>query len=488
MTPLILAVCVLAALFAAAVLVAVLRAALTPHADPPAAALPDSGLEEAAGIEDKLAVLVRRPTVSSFDPEEEDEAPFAGFKEDLRTLFPLVHERLERREIGNRGLLYTWKGSEGSLKPAILCAHFDVVPADDAASWKHGPFSGEIADGCLWGRGTQDIKVLIACALDSAERLLEQGFTPRRTIYFAFGGDEEVGGRRGAALIGAELARMGVKASFLLDEGGPIAQGMLSFADRPLALVGIAEKGYLDLLLEADGKGGHASMPPRRTATGNLSRAIARIESMPPAPRLGYTVRCFLDRLAPYVGFAYRVLFRNLWLTGPVVKAAFTASPTTNALVRTTAATTMLAGSQTENVLAGKAWANVNIRILPGESVAGTVERISRIVRKEGVTARPRYPEKAVEPLPESPVDHEGYRAIEAALGASFPEAAAVPFLFSAGTDTKHYRDVTDAIYRLQPLIQTNADLAGVHGRDERVGIGNLRRCAIFYRRLIASL
>jgi len=488
MTPLIIAIIILASALAAAVTIAVLRAALTPRAAPPATPLPEAALEEAAGIEDKLAVLVRRPTISSFDPQEEDEAPFSGFKEDLRTLFPLVHERLERREIGNRGLLYTWKGSDESLKPAILCAHFDVVPADDAPAWKHGPFSGDIADGYLWGRGTQDIKILIACALDSAENLLAQGFTPLRTIYFAFGGDEEVGGRRGAALIGAELARMGVRASFLLDEGGPIAQGMLSFADRPLALVGIAEKGYLDLLLEAAGKGGHASMPPRRTATGNLSRAIARIEAMPPAPRLGYTVRNFLGRLSPFVGFGYRVLFRNLWLTGPVVKAGFTASPTTNALVRTTAATTMLAGSQMENVLAGKAWANVNIRILPGESVAGTVERISRIVRKEGVTARPRYPEKAVEPLPESPVDHEGFRAIEAALGESFPEAAAVPFLFSAGTDTKHYRDVTEAMYRLQPLIQTNADLAGVHGRDERVGIDNLRRCAIFYRRLIASL
>lgn len=488
MTLFTLAVIVLAALAAVAMLIALLRAVLTPRADPPARPLPDADLDEAAGIEDKLAVLVRRPTVSSFDPQEEDEAPFAGLKEDLKTLFPLVHARLERQEIGDRGLLYTWKGSDESLKPAILCAHFDVVPADDAGEWKHGPFSGDIEDGILWGRGTQDIKILLACALEAAERLLARGFTPRRTIYFAFGGDEEVGGRRGAARIGAELARMGVKASFLLDEGGPIAQGMLSFADRPLALVGIAEKGYLDLLLEADGKGGHASMPPRRTATGNLSRAVARIESMPPAPKLGYTVRSFLARLSPYVSFGYRVLFRNLWLTGPVVKAAFTASPTTNALVRTTAATTMLAGSQMENVLAGRAWANVNMRILPGETVADTVARISRIVGKEGVTAKPRYPEKAVEPLPESPVDHEGYRAIEAALGAAFPEAATVPFLFSAGTDTKHYRQVTDAIYRLQPLLQTSADLAGVHGRDERVEIRNLRRCAIFYRRLIASL
>ena len=468
--------------------VALLRAAATPRASRPAPPLEGPALDEAAGIEEKLAVLVRRPTVSSFHPEEEEESAFTGLKEDLRALFPLVHARLERREIGNRGLLFTWKGSDPSLAPAILCAHFDVVSAEDAPLWRHGPFSGDIAEGCLWGRGTQDIKVLLAASLDAAESLLARGFVPKRSIYFAFGGDEEVGGDRGAARIGAELARLGVKASFLLDEGGPISKGMLSFVDRPLALVGIAEKGYLDLLLEAEGKGGHASMPPRRTATGDLSRAVARIESRPARSRLGYTVRNFLGRLSSYSGFGYRLLFRNLWLTGPLVRAVFSASASTNAIIRTTAAPTMLSGSSKENVLADRAWANVNMRILPGETVGGNLRRMSRLVARHGVTARPRYPEKVVEPLPESPVDHEGYRAIETALAAAFPEAATVPFLFSAGTDTKHYRQVAGAIYRLTSLVQTNEDLAGVHGRDERVELGNLRRCAVFYRRLMAAL
>ena len=478
----------LAALVAALVGIILIRAATTPKAPAPSPGLQESLLEETAGVEERMAACVRHATISSFDGEGENEAAFSDFKEDLKSLFPRVHAELERREIGDRGLLFTWKGSDPGLAPAILCAHFDVVPAEDALQWKHGPFSGDIAEGAVWGRGTQDIKVMLVSALDAAERLLAEGKRPHRTIYFAFGGDEEVGGNRGAARISAELARMGVKASFLLDEGGPVAKGMLSFADRPLALVGIAEKGYIDVLLTAEGKGGHASMPPKRTATGDLSRAVAAVESHPAPRRLGFTVRSFLSKLSPYVGFGYRVLFRNLWITAPLVKAAFSAGPTTNAMLRTTAAPTMLSGSNKENVLADVATANINMRILPGESVKGSLERIARIVAPYGVKASPHHPKELVEPLPESPVDHEGFRAIQAALGQSFPEAAAVPFLFSAGTDTKHYRNVSEAIYRLTPLLQTSADLGGVHGRDERVEIGNLRRCALFYKRLIASL
>lgn len=467
---------------------ALLRALFTPKAGPRRPPLPDSALEETAGVEEELAAAIRHATVSSFDPSDEDEGAFSAFKEGLKALFPRVHAELERHEIGDRGLLFVWRGSDESLAPAILCAHFDVVPAEDAALWRHGPFSGDLAEGAVWGRGSQDIKLMLVSSLDAAERLLAEGKRPRRTLYFAFGGDEEVGGNRGAGRIAAWLAERGVRASFLLDEGGTVADGILPFADRPLALVGIAEKGYLDVLLEAEGSGGHSSMPPARTATGDIARAVAAVEARPARSRLGYTVRNFLEALSPYVGFGYRLLFRNLWLSAPLVKAAFAAAPTTNALLRSTAAPTLLKGSPKENVLADRAEANLNMRILPGETAEGSLERISRIVAKSGVKASARHPAEVVEPLPESPVDHEGFRAIEAALAASFPEAAVLPFLLAGGTDTKHYREVAGAIYRLTPVRQTAEELEGIHGRDERVGVPNLRRCAIFYKRLIESL
>jgi carboxypeptidase PM20D1 len=469
-------------------LVALARALATPRAAPAAESLPDAALEEAAGVEEALAVAIRHRTISYYDMASEDETAFAAFKKDLEGLFPKVHRAMKREEIGNRALLFTWAGSDERLAPAIMCAHFDVVPADDAAQWRHGPFSGDLAEGCVWGRGAQDIKLMLVSALHAAERLIGEGFGPKRTILFAFGGDEEIGGARGARLIGETLASRNVKASFLLDEGGPIADGMLSFADRPLALVGIAEKGYIDVTVEAAGAGGHASMPPRRTAAGNLARAVVAIESSRTRAKLGYTVRSFLDRLSPYSPFAIRLLFRNLWLFGPAVKAAFGAGQTTNAMIRTTFAPTMLQGSAKENVLADIARANVNVRILPGESSGTVLARMARLAGSCGATVRVDHPEALVEPLPESPVDHEGYRAIEAALAKSFPEAAAVPFLFSAGTDTKHYREVAEAMYRLTPIKQSASQLEGVHGRDERVEVANLRSCEIFYKRLLESL
>jgi carboxypeptidase PM20D1 len=473
---------------AAIVIAALARAVATPRASPPAEPLPDSGLEEAAGVEDALSAVVKRPTVSYYDRKKEDDAAFAALKRDLVGLFPKVHEAMEREEIGDRALLYTWGGRDPKLAPAVMCAHFDVVPADAAALWTHAPFSGDIADACVWGRGCQDIKCTLVSALHAAERLVGEGFVPGRTIYFAFGGDEEIGGSRGARLVGEELARRGVKASFLLDEGGPVSEGMIGFADRPLALVGVAEKGYMDVTVEARGTGGHASTPPRRTATGNLARAVAAIESSPSRTRLVFTVRSFLDKIAPYSPFPIRFLVRNLWLFGPLVKRAFGFGHMGNAMIRSTYAPTMLRGSAKENVLADSASANVNVRILPGQSSEDALARISKLVRPYGAVARVAYPESLVEPLPESPVDHEGYRAIEAALARAFPDAACVPFLFCAGTDTKHYRSVAEAMYRFTPLNQSREQLERLHGRDERVELANLRRCEIFYKRLLGSL
>jgi len=478
----------LTASFAAALIVALARAPATPRAAPPAPPLGGAELAAAAGVEDALAALVRRPTVSSYDPGAEDGAAFEALMADLPRLFPAAHAAMAREELGDRALLYRWEGKDPSLEPVILCAHFDVVPADDEREWSRPPFSGLIEEGEVWGRGTQDIKCTLASMLHAAERLALSGFSPRRTIYMAFGGDEEAGGTRGAKRIGEALEERGVRASFLLDEGGPIADGMLSFADRPLALIGISEKGYIDVLVEAEGSGGHASMPPAKTAVGRVARTVAAIEAYPPKSRLCFTTRAFLSALASFSPFGLRLLCRNLWLFGPVIRAVFGSGRMTNALVRTTYAPTMLSGSPKENVLADRASANVNVRILPGDSAAGVIRRAEGIARAEGAKARPAHPEAVVEPLPESPVDHEGFRAIEAALASSFPEAAALPFLFCAGTDTKHYRRVAGAIYRLTPLRQSTADLDGIHGRNERVAVDNLRRCELFYEALISSI
>jgi len=261
-------------------------------------------------IAEKLSQLVKFRTVSSFDPEEEDDGPFAALIAALPELFPLAHARLERICIGSRGIVYRWQGTDPSLKPAIFCAHFDVVPASETDAWDEPPFSGAIRNGYVWGRGTQDIKVQLACILESAEQLAANGFQPQRTLYFAFGGDEEVGGTRGAGAIAKWFSEQHIHASWVIDEGSPVGQGLVGFVRKPLALIGIAEKGYADIIIEAQGQGGHASMPPRHTALGAVAHALAAIEDNPFPARLTKTTDGFLAALAPHAIAPYKQIFR----------------------------------------------------------------------------------------------------------------------------------------------------------------------------------
>ncbi|MBN1520456.1 MAG: M20/M25/M40 family metallo-hydrolase [Spirochaetales bacterium] len=483
MTALALSACVVLALSAL-----MLARALAAGAPPPAGTLDPGALDTWAGAENRLSALVRIPTVSRFDPADEDASAFSRFTSELSMLYPLAHGRLLAANAGDRAIVLEWPGSDGSLAPVILTAHFDVVPPGERSRWDRDPFGGAVENGYVHGRGTQDIKITLCAAMEAAERLLADGFVPKRTIFLAFGGDEEVGGVRGAARIADYLAGRGIKASFLLDEGGFVADGFLGFADRPLALVGISEKGYMDVALEADGAGGHASMPPRHTAAGVVSKAVAAIEARPFKGVVSYTLAGFLRALVPYSPFIYRLLFGNLWLTAPLVKRALARSPETNALVRTTAAATMLSGSDKENVLPDKARAVLNVRILPGSSVSEALGRLERLARRAGARAILAHDGHVNDPLPESPVDHEGFAAISRAIADSHPEAGTIPFMFTAGTDTKHYRNVAQALYRFAPIRQDRADLAGVHGANERISVDNVRRACLFYCSLMRGL
>lgn len=438
-------------------------------------------------LADKLSRLVQFRTVSSFDPLQEDDSQFEAFVESLPQLFPHVHAALDVFRIGKRALLYRWEGKDPSRAPVLFCAHFDVVPAGDEG-WEYPPFSGALAKGAVWGRGTQDIKGQLACILEAAEELAGQGFVPGRTLYFAFGGDEEVGGTRGAAAIAAWLAERKVHASWLIDEGSPVGKNLVSFVDRPLALIGIAEKGYMDIVIETKGKGGHASMPPAHTALGNLARAIAAIESHPFPARLTRTADSFLGALAPHARFPYRQVFSARSVLAPLLLSAFKAMPSTNAMIRTTCAPTMAQASPKENVLPASAQAVVNVRILPGENSDTVLARIQKLVAPFGASAHPASQEFVVEPSRESSTSSEGWQALVSASAQVFPDAVPAPFLFTAGTDTKHYRNIADDIYRFTPFIQTQEDLAAVHSINEHVRLENLERGQRFFLYLMRGL
>lgn len=436
-------------------------------------------------IAEKLSQLVKFRTVSSFDPEEEDDGPFAALIAALPELFPLAHTRLERICIGSRGIVYRWQGTDPSLKPAIFCAHFDVVPASETDAWDEPPFSGAIRNGYVWGRGTQDIKVQLACILESAEQLAAKGFQPQHTLYFAFGGDEEVGGTRGAGAIAKWFSKQHIHASWVIDEGSPVGQGLVGFVRKPLALIGIAEKGYADIIIEAQGQGGHASMPPRHTALGAVAHALAAIEDNPFPARLTKTTDGFLAALAPHAIAPYKQIFALRRVLSPLILKAFSAMPSTNAMVRTTCAATMAQASPKENVLPTLAQAAVNVRMIPGMSSAEVVEHFNLLASPFGAKAYIKFPEHMVEASEESSTSSEGWIAIAKAVSEAFPEAVPAPFLFTASTDTKHYRALTDDIYRFTPLVQTQEDIAAVHNVNEKVSIENLERCVRFYRSLM---
>jgi carboxypeptidase PM20D1 len=268
----------------------------TPVAAAPRVLVPEGAAERFAG-----ALRIR--TISSEDPAAFDAKPFRALHAYLKAAFPLVHAQLRRETVGAHSLLYTWQGSNPSLAAILLAGHIDVVPVDSAtgAGWHEDPFGGRIIDGLIWGRGAIDNKSAVVGTLEAVEMLLHEGFRPARTVYLAFGHDEEVGGAQGAREIAALLNIRGVELEMVLDEGGVIGDGMLSGLSEPVALVGIAEKGFVTVELSTRAGGGHSSLPPRQSAVGILSAAVAKLEDTQMPARLEGATRQLFDRIGPRV-------------------------------------------------------------------------------------------------------------------------------------------------------------------------------------------
>src|SRR2546430_366400 len=323
---------------------------------------------------------------SQFDARE-----FAGLHRYLRDSFPKLHAALKLEKVNGSGLLYEWTGSDPGLAPVVLLAHQDVVPIEPGAEgrWTEPAFGGRIADGYVWGRGALDDKGSLVGILEAVEHLVAAGGKPRRTVYLGFGYDEEVGGRRGAARIADLLATRNVHPEFVLDEGGALATGLIAGVSAPVALIGIAEKGYVTVELTAQAEGGHSSMPPEATAVGILAAGLTRRagRARPRAIR-GPTADMF-DYLGPEMRFAPRLVMANRWLLGGILTSQFGKTPQGNALLRTTTAPTVLQAGGKENVLPSTAPALVNFRILPGDSVASVLEHVRSTGEDPRIGGRP---------------------------------------------------------------------------------------------------
>ena len=452
---------------------------------PPAPAEAGLSAEAAAA---HLSAAIRFRTVSHQEAAQDDAAERLGLQSLLAATYPRVHAQLQREVIGEGALLFTWKGLDPSLRPLLLLGHQDVVPVDGGSDgrWTHPPFAGAIEGGFVWGRGALDDKGSLVGLLEAVELLLGQGFGPRRTVLLAFGHDVEVGGQRGAKVVAAALAARGVKPELILDEGLSVTEGIVPGADRPVALIGIAEKGYLTLELLAAGAGGHSSMPPPQTAAGVVAAAVARLEASPFPTRLSGPARALAEGLAPILPLGKRLALANLWLLGPVLERVYAGAPTTAALVRTTLAATMLEAGTKENVLPQSARAVVNLRLLPGDTLAFATARVQQVIDDPRVQVR-ALGGFGSEASGESSTTSPAFRLLERSLRESFPDAAVVPSLVLGATDSRHYAVLGTDTYRFAPFRFGPADLARVHGSDERVSVAGLGEAVRFYARLIRN-
>ncbi|AGC43959.1 hypothetical protein MYSTI_02643 [Myxococcus stipitatus DSM 14675] len=435
----------------------------------------------------RLAGALRLETVAASEGQPANDAAFQALKVYLREHFPRVHAALKSEPVGAHSLLYTWQGTDASLRPVLLLGHLDVVPvaAGTAAGWVHPPFSGVVVDGYVWGRGALDDKGSVLAQLEAVEALLAAGEQPRRTVLFAFGADEEVGGLEGAVAIAALLKERGVRLESVLDEGGVIMSGTVPGVSAPVALVGTSEKGFVSVELKVKGEGGHSSMPPPSTAVGVLARAVSKLESTPMPARLAGGSRELFERVGPEMGFGMKLLFANLWLTEPLVVKQLSAKPTTNAAVRTTTAVTVFEGGVKDNVLPSSARAVVNFRILPGDSVEAVLEH----VRKTVDDARVEQGTLAFqsEPSPVSPTDSDSWRHLERSVRQVFPQVVVSPYLNVAATDSRHFVGLSDNVYRFFPVHLQREDLARIHGQDERISVPGYLEAVRFYAQYLRN-
>tara|TARA_R110002167_G_scaffold124006_1_gene303211 strand:+ start:508 stop:1983 length:1476 start_codon:yes stop_codon:yes gene_type:complete len=434
-------------------------------------------LDESAAL-DRFSRALQIPTISYDDTSKLDHSAFQAFHQHLLQSFPLVHAKTQLTKFNDYSMVFHLKGQNSQLKPALFMGHMDVVPVDEQTEdqWLQPPFSGKIVDGVIWGRGTIDDKISVLALMESLESFLSKNIVPQRDIYFAFGHDEEVGGE-GAKAIAKYFAEQNIQFEFILDEGGVISDGIIPGPTQPIALVGVAEKGFVNFRLTVKGEGGHSSQPPAHTAAGILASAIVNVENNPFDARLEFFDLMF-DNIGYSMPLSQRLPLANLWLFEPVVLSTLLKSPSSAASARTTTAVTMLQGSTKSNVLPTIATAVVNFRILPGDTIASIQAHL------EGVIDDPRVAlstELANEASAVSPTDNIGFKLIESSIRRLDDNVLVTPYLVIGATDSRHFQSLSENIYRFM-MVSLNPDsLKQFHGLNEQIAVKDYLNAIQFY-------
>lgn len=438
-------------------------------------------------VAEHLSAAIRQGTVSESDRTRILTRPFDDLRLWLERTYPTLHAALRRERINDLSLLYCWPGRAEELEPVLLMAHMDVVPVDSTgdAEWTHPPFSGEVVDGYVWGRGSLDTKSTLVTILEAVEMLVRDGYQPERTLYLAFGHDEEIGGWQGSKCIADWLSERGVRLAAVLDEGSGILSEIIPGVSVPAAMLGISEKGHATIELCVEGRAGHSSIPPRHTAIGVLARAIARIENHPMRDRPEMALLMF-ETLGPFLPFTQRLVLANPVLFGGLLRKRLGAKPTTTAAIRTTTAVTVIHGGLKDNIVPAQATALVNCRIIPGDSTLDVLEHVRKVVDDEAVQLR-LPADSSWESSPISPVDSPVYHGLSRSIRQIFPEAVVAPYVVPGATDARHFTRICSNVFRFSPYVLDGELLKTVHGVNERIPVEALPRMVNFFVTLIKS-
>lgn len=480
---------------AAAATCALKAARMRPSA-PQGAPLTAGGYKAGDDAVERFRALLRVPTVSRDDPALVDRAPFEAWIPTLREQYPRVFDACELTRFDEFGILMRWEGADPSLDPIVLMAHQDVVPTE-GQEWEHDPFAAEIHDGEIWARGSLDTKNIVAGVLEAMDALMAEGFVPPRDVYFFSSNGEEVSGP--AARQAVEwLREQGIHPYLVLDEGGAVAADAPLGVSEPVAMVGVSEKGHVDVTVTARADGGHASTPASNDATRLLVRVCENIAAKPGEPRFTRALDATLMELASRSSALYRTVFSNLWLTRPVVSKIMAANPEMGAMIRTTYALTQLEGSPAHNVLPTVARANFNVRVAPFETVADALARMraraDEVCEASGVT--PDHVSIEVddavpytEPAPVSPFeDDAAFDYLHRCVAGVYPEAGFAPYVQNSCTDSREFCAICERVYRFGGFIYSGEARGLIHTADERIGVDVYKRGVEFYVAFLRNL
>ncbi|MBE6780475.1 MAG: M20/M25/M40 family metallo-hydrolase [Ruminococcaceae bacterium] len=429
---------------------------------------------------ENLRTLVRFKTVSYRDGSLEDDAQFQALLNELPKLYPNVYKTCTQTLMDDRGVLILWQGKKHDA-PSVMMAHYDVVPVNEEL-WDKPPFEAVLEDGVIWGRGTLDTKVTVNGILSAAEKLIADGFVPENDIYFAFSGGEEINGK-GAVNIVDYFEKNNIELALVVDEGGAVVENVFPGVKKACGLIGIAEKGLMDVEYSSKSAGGHASAPKPNSPIVNLSKAILRVENKPFKMHLTKPVKEMFDTLGRHSSFVFRMIFANLWCFSPVLNMLCKMQGgELNALMRTTTAFTQAKGSSASNVIPPEAKFVSNMRLNPADTMDSALRYLRKTVKDDRVQITLIH---GMNPSRISQTNCEAYDKVASSVVSTWKGSIAAPYLMMQCSDSRHYGRISDKVYRFSAMDLTSEERATIHGNNERIRVETAVKAAEFYVRLM---